>query len=647
MAPRRYAIFLLVLVLMLPACAPQTTATPINISETPTLVQTAVPTLAPELEARSLNICLGDEPNTLYIYGSPNSPARSVLSAIYDGPFDIVEYGYEPIILEKMPNISDGDAQVAPVTVSAGNLVVDTNGNLINLKANDKVRPSGCHADDCAVTYDGSNTFQMDQLVVTFTLLEGLTWSDGESLTTDDSLYSFELASSNSTPGSKFLIDRTQTYEAADETTVQWWGVPGYMDSDYYNNFWTPLPRHAWGELNAVDLLNAEVSTKSPLGWGPYVLDEWAPGESIHLVKNLNYFRAQSDLPKFDELTFHFYADPNSAITALIDGTCDLLDPSVRLDGQVGLLKQMQTDGQADLVTTPSSTIEWLGIGVKPASYDNGFNPNDSQDRPDYFGDPRMRHAIASCLDRQKIVDTVLFGLSPIPDTYLPSDHPLNNGNVDSYPFDPAAGNTILTQIGWIDHDNDPATPRVAQGVSRVPGGTPLVLNYITSSATQRRQVAEIAAQSLAECGIGLNIQNVSASDLYAQGPDGPLFGRGFELAEYAIGVNTLEPQCSWFTTTQTPTDVNSWIGTNISGYSNSAFDAACSQAQQALPEDPAYTGHQEAQSIFASDLPSIPLYQRLKVAASRPDFCGFSLDGSSIYALADIESFDYGETCQ
>ena len=74
--------------------------------------------------------------------------------------------------------------------------------------------------------------------------------------------------------------------------------------------------------------------------------------------------------------------------------------------------------------------------------------------------------------------------------------------------------------------------------------------------------------------------------------------------------------------------------------------NTACQQALQSLPEDPTYTAHQQAQSIFASELPSIPLYLRLKVAAARPDFCGLTLDPSSIYALADIESFDYGDTC-
>jgi peptide/nickel transport system substrate-binding protein len=250
------------------------------------------------------------------------------------------------------------------------------------------------------------------------------------------------------------------------------------------------------------------------------------------------------------------------------------------------------------------------------------------------------------CLDRQKVVDTVLFGLSQVPDSYLPVDHPLHNGNLQDYPFNPTLGNQILDQAGWLDHDNSRSTPRQALGVTNVPATTPLVLTYITSSATQRHQVAEILTQSLAECGIGLNTAYYPAVDFYSQGPNGPLFGRRFDLAEYAIGVNSLEPQCGWFTTAQIPTEENRWVGTNVSGYQNAEFDAACAKALQSLATDPEYAFHQEAQAIFASDLPSIPLYLRLKVAATRRDFCRFTLDPSSSSALADLETFDYGEGC-
>ena len=629
----------LILALTVLACGQQVTVTPfVAGTVTPT------PPFTPTPATRSLTVCLGDEPTTLYPYGNLNSAARSVLSAIYDGPMDAVGYGYEPIILEKIPSLEDGDAQISPVTVKAGDEVVDTSDNVVTLDTGVKVRPSACRSDGCAITYDGSSSLQMDQMVATFTMLKGLMWSDGEPLTSSDSIYSFKLASDDATPGSKFLVDRTATYEAADDQTIQWWGKPGFIDPEYYTNFWMPLPEHAWKEFQPADLLKVDVSSQLPLGWGPYIIDKWEAGKSLHLVKNLNYFRAESGLPKFDELTFLIFHDTNAAVSALVDGTCDVLDPSTRLDEQVGLLQQLRLNNKVRLLTAQTNVMEWLSFGITPASYDDGFDSK--KDRPDYFGDKRTRQAIALCLDRQKVVDTVLFGLSQVPDSYVPPDHPLHNPNVQTYEFNPASGNQILEQVGWLDQDNDPTTPRQAFSVTNVPVNTPLVLNYYTTTATQRHQVAEIFVKSLAECGIGLNVIYSNASDHYLSGPLGPLFGRKFDLAEYSIGVNSLEPQCSWFMSSQIPSEANHWVGTNLSGYKNPNFDAACEKTLQTVSTDPEYAFHQEAQAIFETDIPAIPLYLRLRVAATRPDFCGFSLDPSSSSALADIEAFDYGEHC-
>ena len=106
-------ISILLVLLILSACTPQLTEIPV-VSQTPTA---ATPLVTSTPAPRSLTVCLGEEPNTLYPYGNLNSAARSVLSALYDGPMDVVEYGYEPIILEKVPNLDDGDAQVSPVSV--------------------------------------------------------------------------------------------------------------------------------------------------------------------------------------------------------------------------------------------------------------------------------------------------------------------------------------------------------------------------------------------------------------------------------------------------------------------------------------------------------------------------------------------------
>lgn len=630
--------------LLLSACSPAATEIPPTPTETSLPQVTATPTPLP---ARSLTVCLGEEPNSLYPFGPLNSAARSVLSAIYDGPIDTVGYEYQPVILTQLPSLENKDAQIVKITVRPRTEIVDANGNLTTLQTGTRVRPSGCRSNDCVITYDGVSPLEMDQMVVTFRLRPDLTWSDGTPLTADDSVYAFTVAKNSPSSDTAYLAARTQSYEAADPTTVQWWGKPGFIDPTYFTNFWQPAPKHLWSKLNPADLPKSDLASRTPLGWGPYAIQEWVPADHITLSKNPYYFRTGEGLPKFDTLTFRFLADPNAALSELVAGRCDVLDPTVRLDGQAALLKQMQESGQIRALFATGMTIEWLGLGIAPASYDDGYDNQYAGDRQDFFADPRTRQAIALCLDRQKVVDTVLLGLTTVPNSYLPAEHPLFESGVATYPFDPTAAAALLDQAGWRDLDGNPATPRTATFAKNVTPGTRLILNYYTTTATQRRQAVEILSASLAQCGIGLNVQYFSQNDLYAPGPQGPLFGRHFDLAQYAMGVEGFEPPCTWFTSQEIPNKDNHWVGTNISGYRDKQFDQACETARSALPDETAYAeSHRQAQKIFAEALPAIPLYFRLKVAVTRPDFCHFDLDPTA-NPLWNIEAFDYGAACQ
>ena len=633
--------FLVFLVVLLAACGPKGTSTPtptsIPISSTPT------PTPTPP---RTLTVCLGEEPASLYPFGNLSSAARSILAAIYDGPMDTNSYGYQPVILKKLPSLADGDALISVVSVYVGDEVVDADNLPVTLAPGVRFRPSGCRGDDCAVVYDGKGEIQMDQMVVNFSLLSGLYWSDGMPLTVEDSVYSYDLATYPDTPGSTYLIDRTKAYEAVDEQTVQWWGKPGYLDPTYFTNFWTPYPKHLWSQYTPAELPDTEVAAREPVGWGAYVVEDWVSSDSITLKKNPYYFRAGEGLPKFDTLVFRFITTPETAISELIAGKCDLLDASLHLDGQVGILKSFDSQGQLKAIFSTTDVMERFDFGIRPASYDDDYNL-DAGDRLDFLGDVRVRQAIAMCLDRQQVVDTVLYGLTTVPNSYVPADHPLYNPDVKPYPFDVTAASQLLEQAGWRDQDNDPGTPRQARGIADIPAGTPLVLDYWTTGAAQRRQVSEILAGSLAQCGIQVNLQYYDPTELYAQGPDGPLFGRKFDLAEFAMGSTGMEPPCEWFTSPEVPSAANHWVGANISGYTSAAYDEACLAAKGSLPGEPAYaTGYHDSQAISSEELPIVPLYWRLKVAASRLDFCNFSLDPSAASDLWNLEAFDDGEAC-
>src|SRR5512146_441794 len=148
---RRSALSLALLIILLSACS-----LPIGKAPEPT-VEATLPAPTPAATAvapRTLTICLGEEPNTLYPFASPNEAAQSVLAAIDDGPIDTISYDYQPVILQKMPTLADGDAQIMPADVKAGAKIVDADGKLTALTAGARVRPSSCRTDDCVITYD-------------------------------------------------------------------------------------------------------------------------------------------------------------------------------------------------------------------------------------------------------------------------------------------------------------------------------------------------------------------------------------------------------------------------------------------------------------------------------------------------------------
>ena len=53
---------------------------------------------------KTLVVCQSQEPDTLYWYGGDMLAARHILHAVYDGPIDNRTYGYQAVILEKLPS---------------------------------------------------------------------------------------------------------------------------------------------------------------------------------------------------------------------------------------------------------------------------------------------------------------------------------------------------------------------------------------------------------------------------------------------------------------------------------------------------------------------------------------------------------------
>lgn len=642
---RRLVILLVVGMFILTGCG-KINSTPVS-KVTETAEVTATPTTTPQ---KTLVVCIGQEPESLYLYGNSSRSMWSVLEAIYDGPIDTVNYEPSPVILKELPALGQSGVTLQTVPVTAGDAVANLEGDIVALEKGVKVFAEGCTSPDCAVEWDGVSPLNLTQMVVRFSLLEGIKWSDGLPLTAEDSVFSYNISADPATQVTKTNINRTFSYTAVDETTVEWVGQPGYLTQNPSAFFWIPLPKHVLENLSAEQMKTDELSARKPVGWGAYQIDEWVANDHIRLVKNPNYFRSSQGLPFYDVLVYRFInAVPDADLSPIVTGECDIIDTSVALETQIKPIRELELAGKLKAYFGMGPEWEGLNFGIKPASYDDLYNPY--VDRQDFFGDVRVRQAFGYCIDRESIATNVLLSQSTIPDTYLTSSHPYTGSNLKTYTHDTVLGNQLLEEAGWVDADGDPSTPRIARGISNVAQGTEFSINYYLTESQLHQSTAEIVVNSLAECGIKVTPTYLSVQDMYASGPGGKVFGRNFDLAELAWSTGR-QPPCFLYSTSEIPTQKNDWLGTryggvNITGFTNEEYDAECASALSAgLNTELFAAANQRMQEILAEELPVLPLFYHVKAMVSRPDMCGLKLDVSSRSSLKDIENISVASTC-
>jgi peptide/nickel transport system substrate-binding protein len=369
------------------------------------------------------------------------------------------------------------------------------------------------------------------------------------------------------------------------------------------------------------------------MGWGPFVMQEWVVGDHITLARNERYSRVPEGLPYLDRVTFRFVSDLRQALGLLAAGECDVIAQDVIEGEDIAPLLEATEAGTVQLLSSSSSEWEHLDFGIVPASWVR---------RPDYFGDVRVRQAIAQCVDRERLArEASPYGGAAVAHSYVSTGHPLyTEDRLPIWGYDPGKGQALLEEVGWQDGDGDGI--RDARDVTGVARGTPFSITLVTTRDDPARQrTAQILAENLADCGVILGVRYfTSTEELVFEGHDSPVLGRQFELALYSWNSGLYAP-CELYLSSQIPAPENQWTMLNSPGYISADYDAACQAALDALPGTSAHLySHHEAQRIFAQDLPALPLYFVPQLVAARPGVNGVAPDPSE-YLTWNIEAFD------
>jgi len=385
-------------------------------------------------------------------------------------------------------------------------------GRLFSLDEQQNPKPS------LAEKYEYSN----DGKTLTLHLKPGVKWHDGAPFTADDVYYTYATEADadfpKDTPGFvKQLVgyddyhsgktDQLSGIKVIDPQTISFTFVEPYAAAFSHFADRPILAKHIWDKVPVKDWNKATNLLRAPVGTGPYKFVEFRPDQYIKLERNDDYYGGK---PKTKTLIFKI-SNAQTVQNELINGDVDIAELSSWND------RDLQTYKKAGI-----KIVEQPGMGGQFLSLDT---------RNKNLADKRVRQALVYGIDRQAIVDKLLYGHGEIFNSkdnphsqYYPQD--LNN-----YAYNPEKAKELLKEAGWTDTNGDGFVDKDGKAFI-------LTLNYPTGNRT-RELTAPIIQQNLKKIGINvvLNVADFNATLSILQDKnkvyDGVLMGATFRPGQY------------------------------------------------------------------------------------------------------------------
>ena len=382
-----------------------------------------------------------------------------------------------------------------------------------------------------------------DGLNITIKLRPGVTWSDGQPVTADDVVFTYDMTMNDKNGVfSRYPFDTyVDSMKAVDPQTVQIKLKSAY--ADWTTNFFVKptrvIPKHILQPVFDKDgtLDNAEWNRTATVTNGPYVLKEWVADDHMTFVANDKYWRGR---PKIDTIFIRLFADREAQLAALKSGQSDI--GSYIVGSEIPELKQTNN---FEIMSSPNGYIVTMFMNIDPKT----ANPA--------MTDPNVRRAIALAINKQQIIDKIYNGLYTVPATYW--DKTIwDNPALKPYPYDPEQAKSLLDAAGW----------KMGSDGVREKNGKKLELRYVYISGDQTTDTMVVTFQQmLADVGIKINIMPNTEEVLWASYTDnGELAHGNFDLTQWSDGMwyfpapSTSYFLCSERPSTEYPTGYN-WFG--------------------------------------------------------------------------------------
>ncbi|MBV9326784.1 MAG: ABC transporter substrate-binding protein [Chloroflexi bacterium] len=437
----------------------------------------------------------------------------------------------------------------------------------------ESLKPVPGIASDWSVSSDGAT--------YTFTLRDGVKFSDGQPLTASDVLFTLQgilTKSVASVHAPRFLpIQGAQAYFDGEASTISGAQVVddrtlkitlAQPNAAFVSSLrWLrPLPKHL---LDGKDLSN-DPFFQAPIGAGPFIFKSWTNGQDYVAERNPNYW--DPNKPYLDGFIHRVIPDSQTLVLALQTG---------------------QIDGSEYALPTQADQLKAAGnmtVIVKPQGVDtNGWSFGQKSNAA--LKDPRVRRAIAMALDTQRFSTDFLLGLGQPAKSPIPPGSWAYNQSLQPIPFDPAQAKALLQDAG----------------------ATGLTLRLTTNAGNHfREDWVTFTQQGLSDIGVNVQPDVKEWTQVVKDGTDGT-----FDLICPTFAGVLVDPDELYL-------PLYSTSSRNVMGYSNPEMDTLLDQGRQTVDLDARKQIYAQVQQLIQQDVPAFYAWDRPFVSVTASRFTGY-----------------------
>ncbi len=329
-------------------------------------------------------------------------------------------------------------------------------------------------------------------------------------------------------------------------------------------------------------------SGRAAVGFGPYKLVSFVPGQRIVMERNPRYFGERG---KWDKVTFRFISDANARAAALLSGEVDMIDAV-----PPNLVSRLREEKQINVITGPSSRTILMSLDTSrdntPFIADNAGNPMSKNP----LKDKRVRQALSLAIDRQAISKRVMNELSYPTGQVTPEGFIGYSQNIPVPTIDLAKAKSLLTEAGY-------------------PEGFRLTIHCTNDRYVEDANICQALGQMFTRLGLKMKVETMPAALLTPRANDSN--GERFSMAMMGWSDGSGEALVLGYLL-HTPRDgYGTW---NWGRHSDPTLDKLIEDAMSEMKPDQRQAKLSKAMEISMNDALLIPIHYQSVVVATRKD---------------------------